>query len=65
MENYNMTCSECGKEFHVKVTSENVPGGKFEEDITCPYCQAENGHRLTSGSVFTYKIDDNSENRTK
>ena len=28
MEEYNQTCTECGKEFHVQVTTMNVPGGK-------------------------------------
>ncbi len=31
MEEYNMTCENCGKEFRVKVTTMNVSGGKEKE----------------------------------
>lgn len=58
MEQYEMTCKECGRKFLVQVTSMNVPGGKEKEEINCPYCGAENGHRMTSGFVYTYKIDE-------
>ena len=33
MEEYEMTCSECGRRFRVQVTTMNVPGGKEREDI--------------------------------
>ena len=56
MEEYNQKCVKCGKEFKVKVTTMNVPGGKDREEIYCPYCNAENGYRMTSGFVKTYKI---------
>ena len=57
MEKYEMKCCQCGKEFEVHVTTMNVPGGKDKEDITCPYCSAENGYRMTSGFVYTFKKD--------
>lgn len=57
MEKYNQTCNECGKEFLVRVTTENVPGCKMKEEVICPYCHAENGYRMTSGFVYTYKIE--------
>lgn len=58
MEEYTMTCSECGKKFKVQVTTMNVPGCKSPEEIVCPYCHTENGHRMTSGFVYTYKIEE-------
>ena len=57
MEEYKMKCKECGKEFLVQVTTMNVPGGLDKEDIICPFCHAENGYHMTSGFVYTYKID--------
>ena len=32
MEEYEMTCSECGRRFRVQVTTMNVPGGKEREE---------------------------------
>ncbi len=58
MEEFDMTCCQCERNFHVKVTTMNVPGGKDKEEITCPYCHAENGYRMTSGFVYTYKIEE-------
>ena len=55
MEKYNMKCKKCGKEFEVHVTTMNVPGGKDKEEIFCPYCHEENGYRMTSGFVYTFK----------
>nr|WP_054549553.1 hypothetical protein [Lysinibacillus sphaericus] len=52
------TCKKCEKDFYYKVTSMNVPGGKEREYIYCPYCNEENGSKVTSGFVFTYKIED-------
>lgn len=57
MEEYNQTCKECGKEFLVRVTTDNAPGCKTKEEVTCPYCHADNGYRMTSGVVYTYKIE--------
>ena len=31
---------------------------KDKEEIICPYCHTENGHCMTSGFVYTYKIED-------
>jgi len=59
MEFYSMTCEHCGKEFDVKVTTDNVPGCKDKEEIICPYCHEENGYRMTSGFVYTKKKEDN------
>lgn len=36
----------------------NVPGGKEKEEIICPYCHEENGYRMTSGFVYTDKIEE-------
>ena len=33
MEEFNMKCEFCGKEFRVRVTTMNVPGGKKKEEI--------------------------------
>ena len=33
-------------------------GGKEREEIYCPYCNAYNGYRMTSGFVYTFKIDE-------
>ena len=57
MEQYEMNCKECGREFRVEVTTMGVAGGKDKEDITCPYCGHKNGYRMTSGFVNTYKIE--------
>ena len=58
MEEYEMTCSECGRRFRVKVTTMNVPGGKEREEVDCPYCHSNNGYRMTSGFVYTFRIDE-------
>lgn len=58
MEEYTMQCEKCGHVFRVKVTTMNVPGGKEKEEIICPYCHEENGYRMTSGFVYTYKIEE-------
>ncbi len=58
MEEYTQKCRECEKEFLVQVTTMNVPGGKSREEIVCPYCHADNGYRMTSGFVKTFKIDE-------
>lgn len=61
MEEYKVKCKKCNRFFIVRVTTMNVPGGKDKEEIFCPYedCCEENGHRMTSGFVETYKIDAN------
>jgi transposase-like protein len=53
-----MKCKKCGKEFTYEVTSMNVPGGKDKENIDCPYCGETNGTVMTSGFVYTRKIED-------
>lgn len=53
-----MTCSECGMRFRVQVTTTNVPGCKEKEEVDCPYCHSNNGYRMTSGFVKTFKIDE-------
>lgn len=57
MEEYDVICKECGRKFHVHATTMNVPGGKDEEE-DCPYCHVNNGYRMTSGFVYTFKIDE-------
>lgn len=58
MEKYEKVCSECGETFIVIVTTMNVPGCKSKEEIYCPFCNAKNGYRMTSGFVETYKKED-------
>lgn len=58
MEEYKQNCNKCGKKFLVHITSMNVPGGKDREEVVCPYCNADNGYRMTSGFVYTYPIKD-------
>ena len=58
MEEFEMTCSECGRRFRVQVTTMNVPGGKEREEVDCPYCHSNNGYRMTSGFVYTFNIDE-------
>lgn len=58
MEKYEQTCTECGETFLVHVTTMNMPGCKEREELYCPYCKAENGYRMTSGFVYTFKIKD-------
>jgi len=56
MEEYTLKCSECGKQFLVQVTTMNVQGGIDREKIECLYSYANNGYRMTSGFVYTYKM---------
>ena len=58
MEEFEMICSECGRRLRVHVTTMNVPGGKEREEVDCPYCHSNNGYRMTSGFVYTFKIDE-------
>ena len=58
MEEYTMQCKNCRRKFRVQMTTMNVPGGKEKEEIICPYCHEENGYRMTSGFVYTYKIEE-------
>lgn len=53
-----LTCKKCDKEFYYEVTDMGVPGGKDREYIYCPYCRETNGSRMTSGFVYTYKIEE-------
>lgn len=52
------TCKECNKEFMWSEHGNVYPGGKDREFIDCPYCKARNGSIITSGSVFTSKIEE-------
>ncbi len=54
-----MVCNECGHAFWYQVTEMNVPGGKDKEFIYCPYCNENNGYTITSGFVYSFKIDQN------
>jgi DNA-directed RNA polymerase subunit RPC12/RpoP len=56
------TCEKCGNEFFYKITHMQVPGGKDLEDINCPYCGESNGSVVTSGFVYSYKVEENSKN---
>ena len=52
------TCTECKKDFTWVDHGNVYPGGKDREYITCPYCGANNGSIMTSGSVFSSKIEE-------
>jgi DNA-directed RNA polymerase subunit RPC12/RpoP len=52
------TCEKCGKDFEYKITDMNVPGGKEREYINCPYCGESNGSVVTSGLVYSYRLED-------
>lgn len=58
MEEYHQTCSKCGNEFLVQVTTMGFPGCKDKEEVICPYCHEENGYRMTDGFVKTYKLEE-------
>lgn len=58
MKDYTKICEHCGKEFRIHVTTMNVPGGKDKEEVDCPYCHKNNGYRMTSGFVYTFKMED-------
>lgn len=58
MEEYEKICIECGRRFLVQVTTMGVPGGKDREEIICPYCNADNGYRMTDGFVYTSEIEE-------
>lgn len=55
----NTMCSKYQKKFRYQVTTMGVHGGKEREYIYCPYCGQKNGSEVTSGFVYTYKIEDN------
>ena len=50
-----IVCKSCKKEFSYLVFDMRVPGGKDREYIYCPYCGQENGSKITSGWIETYK----------
>ena len=52
------TCVKYGKEFKYVVADMNVPGGKDREYISCPYCGEINGSSVTSGFIYSHKIED-------
>lgn len=52
-------CKKCGKTFGYEHTGNIYPGGKDREYIVCPYCRETNGSIMTSGFVYTYKLDEN------
>jgi len=54
--NYNTTCPECGKPFHVQEFPMGVPGGKDKEEIDCPWCHSTVGQKMTDGWFVTTKI---------
>ncbi len=55
-------CEKCNRMFGYTVTSMNVPGGKDKEFIYCPYCNQKNGWVITSGFVYSHKINDQKNN---
>ncbi|MBR6017418.1 MAG: hypothetical protein IK073_02210 [Paludibacteraceae bacterium] len=50
-------CCKCGKWFRVIEITTLFGGNKMREEITCPYCKAENGAIMTNGKVTTEAIE--------
>ncbi|MDD3053749.1 MAG: hypothetical protein PHG84_05030 [Endomicrobiaceae bacterium] len=50
-------CKKCQKEFYYDLQGTVYPGGKFDEDIECPYCGEINETVMTSQFVIIKKID--------
>jgi len=50
-------CKRCGKEFAYEHTGNSYPGGKEREAANCPYCGEEAYSIMTSGFVYSYKLD--------
>lgn len=52
-------CENCGKDYYFESTGNIWPGGKERETAYCPYCEAAGPSEVTSGFVYTYKLDEN------
>lgn len=52
------TCKKCCQYFGYTVKDMHVLGGKDREYIICPYCKEINGSVVTSGFVYSYKIEE-------
>ena len=50
-------CKKCNKLFAYKLQGDVYPGGKFDEDIDCPYCGETYGTIMTSQFIVTEKLD--------
>lgn len=55
VEKNSYTCTACGKNFSISITNAGYPGGKDRESINCPWCGAENGTKITSGIITSYR----------
>lgn len=51
-------CEKCGRDYLYKSNGNSYPGGKDWETGCCPYCGAEGPSEFISGSIYTYKIDE-------
>lgn len=52
------TCSFCGKKFRWVEKDDIYPGCKEMEDLYCPYCSTVNSSWMTSGSIRSYKMEE-------
>jgi ribosomal protein L37AE/L43A len=50
-------CKKCDRKYAYVVTDMHVPGGKDREYAICPYCKEPGYSRVTSGFIYTYKLD--------
>ncbi len=55
VEKNSYTWTACGKNFIISITNAGYPGGKNRESIYCPWCGAENGAKITSGIITSYR----------
>ena len=51
------TCPNCKKCFEWNDGDMHVPGGKDREDVNCPWCGTTVTTRVTSGSIYTKKVE--------
>ena len=52
-------CKNCGRDYFYVSTGNIWPGGKSQENATCPYCYADGHSEFISGLIYTYKLDEN------
>ncbi|SDA30327.1 hypothetical protein SAMN02910447_03171 [Ruminococcus sp. YE71] len=55
-------CENCGRKFRCVETGNIWPGGLESEDAKCPYCGTIAFSSMTSGFIYVYKLDKESEN---
>ena len=52
-------CSHCGKEYAYENRGDVYAGGKYSENVKCPYCKKTDFSEMTSGYFCSYKLDEN------